>query len=247
MKAEPVAMAASDPQWHQLMQTKMELSSKTTSYCDTSNSSIFNQHSEVVPFLNLNSYANFNTGQDHQENDQCSLFLNPDVVSLQNPPAAHAVPMPPRSFIDAWSNSTVANKSCVSSSGKLSPSSLTLSMGGCNSINEGMSQTQIGSGFNENHSKAHVASWLTPASWVAQQAQPGGPLAEVLRSSSLTVSNPSSPVHGKGDSGSPVATTVSSPSGVLQKTLASLSDSSGSSSSQTVVGCSKAKAEIALL
>ncbi|XP_015870685.2 growth-regulating factor 8 [Ziziphus jujuba] len=257
MKAEPAAMTASDPQWHQLMQTKMELSSKTTSYCDTSNSSVFNQHSEEVPFLNLNSYSNFNTGQDQHESDQCSLFLNPEVVSLENQtPAVHAVPVAPRSFIDAWSNSTIADKSCVSSSAKLSPSSLTLSMGGCNSINEEMSRThQIGSGYNVNHSKTHVTSWLTPPSWVAPQ--PGGPLAEVLRPSSLTgsttsaVSNPSSPVNnGKGgdSSCSPVATTVSSPSGVLQKTLASLSDSSGSSS-PTVVGCSSsnAKVEIALL
>lgn len=241
MKTEPVAMtASSDPQWHHLMQTKMELSSKT--FCDA-NSSIFSQHSEAEPFLNLNSYANFNTGEDQQESE-CNLFLNPEVVSLENHPT-HAVA--PRSFIDAWSNSTITNKSCVSSSGKLSPSSLTLSMGGYNSINDEISRTHMASGYNESNSKPHVTSWLTPASWVAPQ--PGGPLAEVLRPSSVTgtasTSAASSPINGKGDSCSPVATTVSSPSGVLQKTLASLSDSSGSSS--PTVRSSKGKAEIVLL
>lgn len=243
MKTEPVAMTAADPQWHHLMQTKMELSSKT--FCD-GNSSVFGQHSEREPFLFLNSYANFNAGEDQQESE-CALFLNPDVVSLESHPTH------PRSFIDAWSNSTIANKSSLSSSGKLSPSSLTLSMGGCNAIKEEISQTQVASGYNGSNCRPQFTNWLAPASWIAPQAQPGGPLAEVLRSSSLTggtastsaVSNSSSPITGKGDSGSPVATTVSSPSGVLQKTLASLSDSSGSSSPN--IRNSKAKAEIALL
>ncbi|KAF3432751.1 hypothetical protein FNV43_RR23853 [Rhamnella rubrinervis] len=241
MKTEPVAMtASSDPQWHHLMRTKMELSSKT--FCDA-NSSVFSQHSEAEPFLNLNSYANFNTGEEQQESE-CALFLNPDMLSLENHPA-HAVA--PRSFIDAWSNSTITNKSCVASTGQLSPSSLTLSMGGHNSINDEISQTRMASGYNSGNSKPHITSWLTPASWVAPQ--PGGPLAEVLRPSSVTgtasASAVSSPINGKGDSGSPVGTAVSSPSGVLHKTLASLSDSSGSSS--PTVGSSKAKAEIALL
>uniref|UniRef100_A0A803PPX9 Growth-regulating factor n=1 Tax=Cannabis sativa TaxID=3483 RepID=A0A803PPX9_CANSA len=182
MKGEDVTMAASDPRWLHLMQ-----SSSKSSFCDNSNSSsIFNQHGEEEPFLNLNSYGSF---------------------------------------------------------GRLSPSSLTLSMGGYGSINDEMG------------TKPHVSNWLTPdSSWAPAGSPPGGPLAEVLRSSSLTAtttttsaaSDPSSPFAvGNGDSGSPQATAVSSPSGVLQKTVTSLSDSSGCSSPG--LGISKVKAEIALL
>ncbi|KAL5567676.1 hypothetical protein UlMin_024251 [Ulmus minor] len=230
MKEEPVSMAASDPRWLHLMQARMDLTSKP-SFCNT-NSSVFTHQEEEEPFLNLNSYTNFNPGEDEQERD-CSLFLNPDFVSIetQNPTQSHT----PKSFIDAWSKTIMEeNMSCVSSNGGLSPSSLTLSMGGFGSNGE-MGQSQLSSG-------SHFTNWLTP----------GGPLAEVLRPSSVSaatggVSDPSSPftVNG-GDSGSrsPLATAVSSPSGVLQKTFGSMSDSSVCSSPK--VGGSKAKAEIAL-
>lgn len=243
MKGEAVAMAASDPRWLHLMQTRIEIPSKP-SFCDTNNTAIFNQHAEQEPYLNLNSYANFGTGEDQQERE-CALFLNPEVVSLDN----HTDSETPRSFIDAWSKTAMeetmarshnVNQSSVTSQRKLSPSSLTLSMGGSGSINDEMGQTQIGSGFNGSDAKSHVTSWLTPTSWAA--SSPGGPLAEVLRPSSVTAtaSAASDP-----NSGSPPATAVSSPSGVLQKTPATLSDSSGCSS--PAIGSSKVKAEIALL
>lgn len=225
---EHVPMTSSDPRWlHLMQQTKLEMTSKPSS-------PLFTQEE---PFLNLNSYANFTTttaaaggGEDQHVDRECALFLNPDdVVSLQNPTSSD----PPRSFIDAWSQTQeepdhqpmpmvgVAHKI----SGKLSPSSLlTLSMGG---------QSQTPSS----------CCWLTaPGSWVGSSL--GGPLAEVLRPSAP--SDPPSPFTGNGDSGSPPATVVSSPSGVLQKTLAaSLSDSSGCSS--PALGSSKSKPEISLL
>ncbi|XP_062119993.1 growth-regulating factor 2 isoform X2 [Humulus lupulus] len=254
MKGEAVTMAASDPRWLHLMQSKMELPSKS-SFCDNNSSSIFSQQEE--PFLNLNSYGSFGTGEVEQDRE-CALFLNPEDVSLDNQQTNSDTP---RSFIDAWSKTNMGetmahscssvNQSSVSSQGKLSPSSLTLSMGGYGSMNDEMGRTQIGSGFNgSDDTKPHVSSWLTPASWATAASPPGGPLAEVLRSSSLTAttsaaSDPSSPFPGNGDSGSPPATAVSSPSGVLQKTVTSLSDSSGCSSPGP--GSSKVKAEIALL
>ncbi|XP_021805463.1 growth-regulating factor 7 isoform X1 [Prunus avium] len=236
MKGEPVQMATSDPQWQHLMQSKTELNSKIPFF--DANSSIFTQRSEEECFLNLNSYTNFNAGGEDQPDNECNMFLNPDVVSLDNPLLEET----PRCFIDAWSKTvidedTMANSvnnkdnSSAPSSGQLSPSSLTLSMGGYNSINEEMGQTQMSLGNNGNDMKPGLSTWLSPASWVA--SAPGGPLAEVLKPTTSAASNPSSPitaVTANGELGSPLATTVSSPSGVLQKTFASLSDSSGNSS-----------------
>ncbi|KAF4398841.1 hypothetical protein G4B88_023435, partial [Cannabis sativa] len=251
MKGEDVTMAASDPRWLHLMQ-----SSSKSSFCDNNNStSIFNQHGEEEPFLNLNSYGSFGTGGEVEQERECAMFLNPEDVSLDNNNNHHHHQQQtnsetPRSFIDAWSKTNMTHSSCssvnqssITSQGRLSPSSLTLSMGGYGSINDEMG------------TKPHVSNWLTPdSSWAPAGSPPGGPLAEVLRSSSLTAtttttsaaSDPSSPFAvGNGDSGSPQATAVSSPSGVLQKTVTSLSDSSGCSSPG--LGISKVKAEIALL
>ncbi|XP_020411995.1 growth-regulating factor 7 isoform X3 [Prunus persica] len=236
MKGEPVQMATSDPQWQHLMQSKTELNSKIPFF--DANSSIFAQRSENECFLNLNSYTNFNAGGEDQPDNECNMFLNPDVVSLDNPLLEET----PRCFIDAWSKTvinedTMANSvnnkdnSSAPSSGQLSPSSLTLSMGGYNSINEEMGQTQMSLGNNGNGMKPGLSTWLSPPSWVA--SAPGGPLAEVLKPTTSAASNPSSPITAataNGELGSPLATTVSSPSGVLQKTFASLSDSSGNSS-----------------
>ncbi|BBG98425.1 growth-regulating factor 7 [Prunus dulcis] len=236
MKGEPVQMATSDPQWQLLMQSKTELNSKIPFF--DANSSIFAQRSEDECFLNLNSYTNFNAGGEDQPDNECNMFLNPDVVSLDNPLLEET----PRCFIDAWSKTvidedTMANSvnnkdnSSALSSGQLSPSSLTLSMGGYNSIREEMGQTQMSLGNNGNGMKPGLSTWLSPPSWVA--SAPGGPLAEVLKPTTSAASNPSSPITAataNGELGSPLATTVSSPSGVLQKTFASLSDSSGNSS-----------------
>ncbi|XP_068330116.1 growth-regulating factor 7-like [Pyrus communis] len=245
MKGEPV----SDAQWHQLMHSKTELSTKIPFF--DPNSSVFSNRSEEESFLNLNSFTNFSAGEDQQDGGECNLFLNPDVAPLESPLLEET----PRYFIDAWSKTvtdeeTMAansvnnnDNSSAPSSGQLSPSSLTLSMGGYNSINEEMGQTQMSLGTSGNGMMPRGSTW--PASWVA--SAPGGPLAEVLKPTTSAASNPSSPVTTgtttNGELGSPLA--VSSPSGVLQKKFVSPSDSSGNSS--PTLASSRAKPEIVSL
>lgn len=250
LKGEPVPMDTTVQQWYNMMQTKMEFT-YGSSFCNA-NDSAFKQNYSEDP-LNMNSYAYFSTCEDPRNKD-CCLFVNPDVVSNQEHNTGTT-----RGFIDAWSNAVteenIANSSamCSVSSDGLSPSSLTLSMGGRNSIDEEMGQIHMGLGQIERDqniesgSKSHLSSWLTPASSVAPA--PGGPLAEVLRPSTVSTatgaaSEPSTPITGKGDSSSSLAIMVSSPSGVLQKTFASFSDSSGNSSPN--LGSSRANPEIAL-
>ncbi|KAG2701352.1 hypothetical protein I3760_06G040700 [Carya illinoinensis] len=256
VKGEPVPMATTDQQWHPLMQNKMEFASEPFSHCHP-NASIFKQNYPEEP-LNLNSYVYFSTCEDTQSKD-CPLFLSSDMISTQEPHTGTT-----RGFIDAWSNAVteenIANSStlCSVSSNGLSPSLLTLSMGGSNSIDEEMGQLQMGSGLigrnrnNESGSKSDISSWYTPASSIAAPT-PGGPLAEVLRPSMVAIateaaSNVSSPTPGngdsRGDSSRSHATMLSSPSGVLPKTFASLSDSSGNSSPN--LGSSRATPEIAM-
>ncbi|KAH1075316.1 hypothetical protein J1N35_027644 [Gossypium stocksii] len=218
-----------DQQWHHLMQIGT-----------ATEGSLFNavnQSYDKEP-LNLISCPNFGPAEDQQRNTSPWL-LNPEIVPLEK--------SPPRGFIDAWStavsNDHHANTGTETSvNGKLTISSLSLSMG-INSFRDnetgpirmGLGVCEYDQENQEYASKCHLSSWLAPAS------TPGGPLAEVLRPSATA----SSPVAGNGNSCSPAMTAVSSPSGVLQKALASWSDSSGSSS-PTIV-CSRAKPEIGLM
>lgn len=238
LQGDPISMAASVPDWQPLMQNKVGLTNQSSSiscpnYEDT---------------LYLNSYASLNSGLD-QHNRRFPLFLNPIVEDTQSEK--------PTGFIDAWSNAennnANTNKSPVSSNDKLSLSSLDLSMGGGSGgggggVDEEMGSIQMGLGLMEpgggntgNGTKTHLANWLTPASWVG--STPGGPLAEVLRPSTVAAANETA-----SDPSSPVVTNaemMSSPSRVLQKTLASLSDSSSNSS--PTVASSRANSEVALL
>ncbi|PIN22923.1 hypothetical protein CDL12_04360 [Handroanthus impetiginosus] len=119
-------------------------------------------------------------------------------------------------FIDAWSidnlNSTNNNGDNSESSlsmnhGNLSPSlNLSIAMAAGDIIDEEMRKIQMGSGEEQ------ITENLSPISW--EPFARGGPLAEVLQPT-----NPASPI-------STPATTVSSPSGVLHRTLFSHSDSS---------------------
>ncbi|XVF10164.1 hypothetical protein REPUB_Repub07fG0159100 [Reevesia pubescens] len=251
MNEELIPLASSDQQWHHLMQIGP---TTANSFSNADNSFVLHQNYTKEP-LNLNSYANFNATEDQQRASGL-LILNSEMVPLESSPEGT-----PRGFIDAWStglsydlnaNSGAAETS-VSSNRKLSHSSLSLSMGVNNIRDDEMGPIHMGLGVtqsDQNHeyaSKSHLSSWLAPAS------TPGGPLAEVLRPSKIATatttsegsSNPSSPVTGNENSFSPPATAVSSPSGVLQRTLASLSDSSGSNS--PTLGSSRAKPEIGLM
>ncbi|KAI4307039.1 hypothetical protein L6164_030272 [Bauhinia variegata] len=253
LKGDPVSMGGSNRVWTPLMADKVGL---TTDSCCNNNAVISSPNYQEP--LYMNSYGIFSSGLD-QQNRRCPpSFFNPLAVPLENP-----LSVKPRGFIDAWSNAETeennanVNKTSVTSNGKLSLSFLDLSMSGGGSVDGEVGDIQMGLGLMEadgntgsnNGTKSHVESWLTPAPWVGSST-PGGPLAEVLRPSTVATtndapSNPSSPVITNAESGSPLATMVSSPSGVLQKTFTSLSDSSSNSS--PTVASSKTSSEIGLL
>lgn len=233
-KGGGAAMAASDHQWQQLMQTKLGL---------TLESSVFSRQYQEES-INSNSYTDFVARADHVGRDSTNMFLNPEAVSLHK----HQTETP-RAFIDAWSSAVTenppntCNKTSVSSNGKLPLSSLTLSMGGGSSVIEDEMGSRIADaeccGSGAGGDKAQLSTWLSPA-WAGSStgSAPGGPLAEVLRpsSSAAAASNPASPHVGNADSISPSETAASSPSGVLQKPLVSPSDSSGNSSPSHLSG-----------
>ncbi|XP_022738024.1 uncharacterized protein LOC111290807 isoform X2 [Durio zibethinus] len=228
---ELIPLASSDQQRHHLMQMGPTIAS---SFSNADNTFVHNQNYNKEP-LNLNSYANF-SGTEDQQRTSCPLFLNSEIVQLDKSPKGT-----PRGFVDAWSTgisddhkANSGAETSVSSNGKLSLSSPSPSMGVNNIRDDELGPIHMGLGVTEsdqNHeyaSKSHLSSWLAPASWAA--STPGGPLAEVLRPSKIATatedpegsSNPSSSVTGNGNSCSPAALAVSSPSGVLQRTLASL-------------------------
>ncbi|KAK8465298.1 hypothetical protein PHAVU_009G047000 [Phaseolus vulgaris] len=130
-------------------------------------------------------------------------------------PMENLQPEKTRGFIDAWSNTETGENNAATT--------------------------------NNNNKNSAVSI----APWVASTL--GGPLAEVLRSSTVTAttktneatSNTPSPATTHVESNSPLGTMVSSPSGVLQKTLVSLSDSSSNSS--PTVASSRANSEMTLL
>ncbi|CAK7324269.1 unnamed protein product [Dovyalis caffra] len=204
LKGEAGPIDTNDQQWPHLVHTEIGLATEGS----FNNASVLNQHYQEE-CLNLNSFGNFNAKEDQQSNNQYSLFLDEA----------------PRSFIDAWSNDTNSrNTSSVSSDGKLPLSPLSLSMGGNKSIDNDMSQIEMGLGLIKSDQNQECGD---------TSSTPGGPLAEVLRlrTANIPGTNQSSSTIENGDSISPPATAVSSPSGVLQKTLASFSDSSSGNSS----------------
>ncbi|KAI6697742.1 hypothetical protein NL676_017861 [Syzygium grande] len=173
------------------------------------------------PFLAKEEPLNlsFSTGYPSSEIHHFSknqFFLDSYSLPLDKPQIEN-----PKGFIDAWSNSVSAGNS---------------------------SRCSVSSGFslldserNPSKNNSHATSWLGSTSWVS--STPGGPLAEVLGPGiNATLSNPPSPGAGNEDPGSVLTTTVSSPSGVLHRTLASLSDSSGGSS--PTLSSSMARSEI---
>ncbi|KNA11028.1 hypothetical protein SOVF_138880 isoform B [Spinacia oleracea] len=121
-----------------------------------------------------------------------------------------------RPLIDAWSMGVAGNNE---NNGRDSSSN---NGGNSNVIDEEMCQIHMGLGLID--------------SWVSTSTTPGGPLAEVLRPGNLTMSDVS-----EVEFITPPATAVSSPSGVLQKTLASFSDSS-ENNSPTTTTCHNSKA-----
>ncbi|KAI9097515.1 hypothetical protein K1719_025286 [Acacia pycnantha] len=170
--------------------------------------------------LYTNSYDVFSSGRD-QHNKRSPLYLNSLAVPIENPRSVK-----PRASIDAWSSAEInANKwsSVAASNNELSLPSLDLSVG--RAVEEDIGSVQLGLGQMD-----------PPANW-ASCSTPGGPLAEMLRPSKVVTST----------SESAGATMGSSPSGVLQKTLASFSDGSSSSSPRPRGGTSRVTSDMDLL
>ncbi|KAL8095651.1 growth-regulating factor 7-like [Apium graveolens] len=208
MENKMMTMETSEQQWHQLMN---QGSVYNTSQADPSifqHSNNYEVEEQQLNLLSLPQLGNSST-------DDYNLFMN-----TYNPP---------RDFIDAWSNDNsphsenIKNDSCSGiNNGNLSPCSLNLSM--AMGVNDSeMGQIQMMEEGSDTNQRCEGMSWSSPVSWMV--SAPGGPLAEVLRPSNVIVnSNPGSPCAGKEcDEISPQAT---SPSGVLHRTMLSLSDNS---------------------
>ncbi|KAF9667270.1 hypothetical protein SADUNF_Sadunf15G0005000 [Salix dunnii] len=211
LKGGTVPIVTNDQQWPQLVHTKIGIAIEGS----LNDASVLKQHYREES-LNLNSFGNFNA-RENQHSNQNSLFLDES----------------PRGFIDAWStDANSGNTSSVPSDGKLPLSHLSLSMLGNRSIDDEMGQIQMGLGLIRQYQNQECGGGTS--------STPGGPLAEVLQLRTVNINtgtNQSSSIIKNGGS----ATIVSSPSEVLQKTLA---DSSGNSS--PTLATSRTKPEIAM-
>ncbi|KAA8549940.1 hypothetical protein F0562_001624 [Nyssa sinensis] len=125
MEGDMVTMDTSEQQWKHLMHR--ELSTEGSIY--NTGATFFQQDYREEP-LNLISYTDFGALESDQQNNECSIFFNPDLVSLEKEPQEN-----PRGFIDAWSkdnanasNSSNRNEPSIFSPGNLSLSSLNFSM-----------------------------------------------------------------------------------------------------------------------
>ncbi|KAK4431271.1 Growth-regulating factor 7 [Sesamum alatum] len=201
MEGEMAAMNGADQKWQHLIEANMGIANEGSFIY--SSSALFHQDYVEEQSLNLLSYPNFPA---------------PEIEV-------------PAGFIDAWSldnlnsNNNGSSKPSMSTNlGNLSPSlNLSIAMAAGSILDEEMGKVQMGGGvkfYDEQSTKD--SSWSSPVSW--EPFARGGPLAEALHPGSVTIGciNPASP-H---DSISTPATTVSSPSGVLHRTLFSHSDSS---------------------
>lgn len=242
------AMAANQ-EW-ELMHTKLGMCTGSES---NSNASVLQPYEQQ---LNLNNTGFGNGDSIAEQNDQCYPYLNTNLTPLDDSSFTQRHPHSPRRFIDAWSNPPTENTISVSNGKRCSAlrkenlplSSLTLSMATTDQI-------QMGLGVNDPEQesscvKSETSSWMNSVPWLASPPL-GGPLGEVLQSGAGAVSNSASPRGcSSGNNSScgglnlmtdvcgdwanslerPPSRVDSSPSGVLQRTLVSLSDSSSSSS-----------------
>nr|GMD02367.1 growth-regulating factor 7 [Ipomoea batatas] len=146
-----------------------------------------------------------------RQNGECNLYFNPDLGSLN------------KEFINAWANGSIANNSNTNTDYALS---LAMAAGNILDSEMGVEDGNAGGNCDEEHTMCNGNLTLrSPVSWVPFAS--GGPLAEVLKPSQQLHHPSSSSYISNGDSISPAGTTVSSPSGVLQKTnLFSQSDGS---------------------
>ncbi|XP_019200415.1 PREDICTED: growth-regulating factor 7 [Ipomoea nil] len=149
---------------------------------------------------------------------ECNLYFNPDLGSLN------------KEFINAWANGSIASNTNTNNTDTGSCAyALSLAMAAGNTLDSemGVEGGNAGNCDEEDNTMCSNLTLRSPVSWVPFAS--GGPLAEVLKPSQQQHHHhPSSSSYiSNGDSISPAGTTVSSPSGVLQKTnLFSQSDGS---------------------
>ncbi|KAI3457944.1 hypothetical protein Pfo_014607 [Paulownia fortunei] len=201
MDGEMVAMDGAEQRWQHLIEANMGFANE--GYSIYGSSALFHQDYVEQHPLNVLTY---------------SSFPAPEVEA-------------PTGFIDAWSvdnlnssNNGNAESSLSTNHGNLSPSlTLSIAMAAGDVVDEEMGMVQMGGSVKccDEHSTKD-SRWLSPVCW--EPLPPGGPLAEALQLGSVAVGciKPASP-H---DSISNPATTVSSPSEVLHRTMFSHSDSS---------------------
>lgn len=170
-----------------------------------------------------------NVGSSHYGSS--SLFLQDyveqqpmNVLSYSNFPAPEIDV--PTGFIDAWSihnldssNSGNAESSTSRNHGNLSPSlNLSIAMAAGNIVDQEMGSIECC-----DEQSAKDSRWISPVFW--EPFARGGPLAEALQLGSFPISGCKNLASSR-DSISAPDTTVSSPTGVLHRTLFSHSDGS---------------------
>ncbi|KAL0340932.1 UNVERIFIED_CONTAM: Growth-regulating factor 2 [Sesamum radiatum] len=189
-----------EPPWLHLTEANMGLANEGFSVYSSNNAPIFHQ--------------------DYVEQQPWDVFTYPKFEGQTG-------------FIDAWSvdNMNITDNRNLESwvslnDGNVSPSlNLTMAMAAEDVLSEEMRTKQMGTSvddFDDDH-KIKDSIWLSPVSW--ELFARGGPLGEALQPGSLAIggSNPASPYN---SISTPAIPTVSSPSGVLQRTLFSHSDGS---------------------
>ncbi|KAL7003680.1 hypothetical protein U1Q18_004829 [Sarracenia purpurea var. burkii] len=206
MEGEMLTLDSSDQQWQNLLQTNEGMTPEGSIL--NIGDSVFRQNCIEMPLIRL-PILDFGGPEIDQQNGQCTLFLNPETEVA---------------CLEKQSQLDEKNGSSVSSLGSLSPCSLTLSMAmtAGDSLDDEIGQIQMGLGVS--HSERHeprVSSWLCSVSSASSASAPGGPLAEMLRPSS--VANRSSEVISSSFACNGVATStrasrVSPAHGVLQRT-----------------------------
>ncbi|KAK4436187.1 Growth-regulating factor 7 [Sesamum alatum] len=185
-------------QWQHLMEANMGLANEGFSVYSSNNAPIFHQ--------------------DYVEQQPWDVFSTYPKIEGQT------------GFVDAWSvddTMNITDNRNLESSGSLTMQRLpsaqfNMAMAAADVLDEEMRSIQMRTSVNDYDHKIKDSIRLSPVSW--ELFARGGPLGEALQPGSLAIggSNPTSPYN----SISTPATTVSSPSGVLQRTLFSHSDGS---------------------
>lgn len=176
--------------WQQLMQSSRAEVNRNSSNHNKVEGSFPHRYEDKRNTMTLIPYVDScsaEKSENHQLNGPyCYSFLDPKAASLQGNLEAHPT-QTTRHFIDAWSTSEkggldkISNKGFMSSSMKLPPSSLTLSIPGGNEIEDCHEHANKGfrmmMNLERNIEEDIKPQWMNH-SWMS--STPGGPLGEAL-------------------------------------------------------------------